>query len=97
MFLKDYNDVLVDKEKFHMLPTEYKMFSVLEETSVIVFERKKSLMDGFQHVITNMSNGFWNEYIVLNIFDLHVMMVENIKEYNLKRFNIKGVMENVSR
>ena len=97
MFLKDYNDVLVDKEKFHMLPTEYKMFSVLEETSVIAFERKKSLMDGFQHVITNMSKGFWNEYIVLNIFDLHVMMVENIKEYNLKRFNIKGVMENVSR
>ncbi len=52
MFLKDYNDVYVDKDKFYNLTYEQQINSVLEEVFVISFERDYNIVKGLKHVTT---------------------------------------------
>lgn len=76
--LRDGSEVAVDFNKFYKLTKQEKLYSVIEESMVIAYERKLSLMNGFKHLYTKLSKGWWNDYITLNFKEV----IEGIEEYS---------------
>ena len=81
LFLKDYNDVYVDKDKFYNLTYEQQINSVLEEVMVISFERDLNPIQGLKHVTTRMSKGWWNDFIIFNMLNIHETLFSKIEFY----------------
>ena len=76
--LRDGSEVAVDFNKFYKLTEQEKLYSVIEESMVIAYERKLSLLNGFKHLYTNLSKGWWNDYITLNFKEV----IEGIEEHS---------------
>lgn len=75
--LKDGHEVAVSFNKFTNLTLEEKLYSVIEESMVIAYERNLSLLNGFKHLYTKLSKGWWNDYITLNFKEV----IQAIEEY----------------
>ena len=76
--LRDGSEVAVDFNKFYKLTEQEKLYSVIEESMVVAYERKLSLLNGFKHLYTNLSKGWWNDYITLNFKEV----IEGIEEHS---------------
>lgn len=69
-FLKDGSEVAVDKKKWDKLSEDDKFNAVLEESMVLAYERKVSLVYGFKHLLTKCSKGWFNKFMVDNFYEL---------------------------
>lgn len=76
--LRDGSEVAVDFNKFTNLTEQEKLYSVIEESMVIAYERNLSLLNGFKHLYTKLSKGWWNDYITLNFKEV----IKGIEEYS---------------
>lgn len=90
LFLKDYNDVYVDKDKFYNLTYEQQINSVLEEVFVISFERDYNIVKGLKHVTTKMSKGWWNDFICMNMLNIHETMMKQRKFFETVKGELNG-------
>ena len=72
-FQRDGAEVATDKEKFFILPEQYKLLSVLEESYVLALERSQiptgfsiaprtSFLIALEKVCTSITSGWWREY-----------------------------------
>ena len=77
-FLKDGESIAVDKDKFFTLPYLDQIYSVVEESMVVAYERKLSLINGFKHVYTKLSKNWWNDFITTNF----VIINSHLDEFN---------------
>lgn len=77
-FLKDNSEIAVDEHKFEQLTYIEQIYSVLEESMVVAYERKLSLINGFKHVYTKLSKNWWNDFITKNF----VIINSFINEFN---------------
>lgn len=77
-FLKDGKSIAVDKDKFFKLPYLDQIYSVVEESMVVAYERNLSLRNGFKHVYTKLSKNWWNDFITTNF----VIINSHLDEFN---------------
>lgn len=66
LILKDNNIALPDEKLFTSLSKEDKLRTVVEEIFVIAFERNLSFGEGYKHIVTRISKGWWNLFAILN-------------------------------
>lgn len=66
LFQVDPSKALCSKTKFFELSTETQLHSALEEMFVIAFERKISLTNAYKALVTRMSKGWWNRFLIEN-------------------------------
>ena len=85
-FLKDGEPVAVDKSKFDLLSHQEQIYSVIEESMVVAYERKLSLLNGFKHVYTNLSKNWWNDFITENFVEI----INQINQYQSKYKELKN-------
>lgn len=85
-FLKDGEPVAVDKSKFDLLTHQEQIYSVIEESMVVAYERNLSLLNGFKHVYTNLSKNWWNDFITENFVEI----VNQINHFKLKYKELKN-------
>lgn len=77
-FLQDGSEIAVDKQKFESLSYIEQLYSVVEESMVVAYERKLSLINGFKHVYTKLSKNWWNDFITANF----VVIISFLTEFN---------------
>lgn len=77
-FLQDGSEIAVDKQKFESLSYIEQLYSVVEESMVVAYERKLSLINGFKHVYTKLSKNWWNDFITTNF----VVIISFLTEFN---------------
>lgn len=82
--LRDGSEVAVDFNKFINLTEQEKLYSVIEESMVIAYERNLSLLNGFKHLYTKLSKGWWNDYITLNFKEVIKSIEEHSHIFKLK-------------
>lgn len=70
-FLRDGSDVFPDKQKFMELSYQRKVKAVLEESKVIAYERKIPLIYGFKKLVTDLSKGWFNYWIIEHLIELY--------------------------
>ena len=75
-FLKDNSEIAVDKHKFEQLTYIEQIYSVVEESMVVAYERKLSLINGFKHVYTKLSKNWWNDFITRNFVIINQFLTE---------------------
>lgn len=85
-FLKDGEPVAVDKVKFDLLTHQEQIYSVIEESMVVAYERNLSLLNGFKHVYTKLSKNWWNDFITENFVEI----IKQIEQYNPKYKELKN-------
>ena len=61
---KDSDSALCSEELFNSLTEYQKYCTILEEVFVIAYERNLSFYEGLRHLITRISKGYWNKYIL---------------------------------
>lgn len=54
--------VRVSMRKFYELTPEQRLHTILEEIFVTAYERNLSFSEGYKHLITSLSKGWWNTY-----------------------------------
>lgn len=82
--LRGNSEVAVDFNKFTNLTEQEKLYSVIEESMVIAYERNLSLLNGFKHLYTKLSKGWWNDYITLNFKEVIDNIVFHSKTFKSK-------------
>lgn len=82
--LRDNSEVAVDFNKFTNLSEQEKLYSVIEESMVIAYERNLTLLNGFKHLYTKLSKGWWNDYITLNFKEVIKSIEEHFQTFKLK-------------
>lgn len=87
--LKNYQDsVLTSQYLFSKLDYRTQLLTVLEEVFVVAFERNLSVSEGFKHVVTRLSKGWWNTFALDNAGILIKGFVDEKKEYTQKRIKL---------
>jgi hypothetical protein len=87
--LKGYEkSVLTSEELFSKLDFRTQLLTVLEEVFVVAFERNLSFSEGFKHVVTRLSKGWWNTFALDNASILIKGFVDEKKEYTQKRIKL---------
>lgn len=82
--LRDGSEVAIDFNKFTNLSEQEKLYSVIEESMVIAYERNLTLLNGFKHLYTKLSKGWWNDYITLNFKEVIKNIEEHFQTFKLK-------------
>lgn len=86
-FLKDGEPVAVDKTKFSLLTYQEQIYSVIEESMVVAYERNLNLLNGFKHVYTKLSKNWWNDFITEHFVEI----INQINQYQSKYKELKNV------
>lgn len=87
-FLKEGFEVVVDKNRLDKLLHIEKVFSVIEESMVVAYERDLSLINGFKHVYTKLSKNWWNDFITINFVEIIKVLDEFKLFYKDKKHDI---------
>lgn len=85
MILKDGEDVMVSLDKFLNLPYNVQLLSALEEMFVISHERNITLFEAYKKLVTSMTRGWWNLFLVENSSELLDGFEKEKYEYRQKR------------
>lgn len=87
--LKNYKDsVLTSEYLFSKLDYRTQLLTVLEEVFVVSFERNLSISEGFKHVVTRLSKGWWNTFALDNAGMIIKGFADEKKEYTQKRIKL---------
>lgn len=96
--LENYQDsVLTSQYLFSKLDYRTQLLTVLEEVFVVAFERNLSVSEGFKHVVTRLSKGWWNTFALDNASILIKGFVDEKKEYTQKRIKLNKGEHNEQR
>lgn len=90
-FLKDNSEIAVDKHKFEQLTYIEQIYSVVEESMVVAYERKLSLINGFKHVYTKLSKNWWNDFITNNFVIINSFLNEFNKYFKEESKNVTNL------
>jgi hypothetical protein len=82
--LKSSNSPLCPEDIFNSLPKEIQYYSVLEEMFVVSYERDIKLPNAFKSLVTKMSKGYWNRFMIENAELFLDGFVEEKKIYKSK-------------
>ncbi len=85
-FLKNGEPVAVDKVKFELLTYQEQIYSVIEESMVVAYERDLSLLNGFKHVYTKLSKNWWNDFIAEHFVEI----INQVNQYHSKYKELKN-------
>lgn len=83
--LKDGADVLCSQSKFATLSLERQLHTALEECFVVAFERKISFADGYKHLVTRLTKGWYNLFLIENASAILNGFNKEKQEYTNKR------------
>lgn len=89
--LKDGSDVMASIDKFQKLPYNIQLLSCLEEMFVISDERNISLFEAYKKLVTTMTRGYWNRFIIENSSEILDEFHELKNEYKVKRRKLHGL------
>lgn len=102
----DLNSVWCSKDMFDELSYEKQLACALEEIMAVAIERKNlslqssdldiivSMKFAFKQLITSMTTGWFNDFMILNAFELHRMMrthINHVKMAIVKLENEYGI------
>ena len=90
LILKNEASALCSKEKFFDLEFSQQCYTALEEMFVIAFERNISLPDAYKALVTRMTKGWWNRFLIENAATLLNDFTSEKNRYKLKVNSIKG-------
>lgn len=90
LILKEDNLALVDKELFDSLSREDQLRTVVEEIFVVAFERGLSFGEGYKHIVTRISKGWWNLFAILNAREI----LDGFKEEKKVYYNLRRSLDN---
>lgn len=68
--LKSPDTALCSEEKFDDLSHEHKIHTILEEVFVLSTERNTSFNEMYKRIVTGMSKGFWNTFIIEHVEEI---------------------------
>lgn len=83
--LKDGCDVMISIDKFNNLSYNDKLLTCLEEMFVIASERNITLFEAYKKLITTMTKGEWNKFMIINSKELLCGFENERNIYNMKR------------
>lgn len=89
-FLKDGSDVAVDENKWNKLHKIEKFYAVVEESMVLAFERNTSITQGFKHLLTKCSKGWFNKFMVDNFHELLNFCKDKTEDFTRVSKQLRG-------
>lgn len=82
--LRSTDSPMMDSFLFKELDRNTQLLTCLEEMFVVAFERKTTLPNAYKSLVTKMSKGWWNQFLIENIEVLLNEFTNEKKEYKIK-------------